>query len=64
MITAWVLYRELSSGTTRFEELSGTSYTSTNPEDWGLSNLCIILLTLQKASFIQGWVEGTPVRIH
>ena len=60
-ILAWVLYND-SRGKSRFEELSGTDYESTDPLDWGLPGDATILLVLQQGSFIQAWADGVPVR--
>lgn len=60
MIRAWILY--YNGNMYLFEERDGTDHASTDPEDWGLPPDYDILLVLQKASFMQAWLDGDPVR--
>ena len=57
MITAWVYYLT-DTGEFKFSELQGTAFDSTNPEDWGQPKDTLILLVLQKASFLSAFVKG------
>ena len=56
MITAWVYYYDGNSH--HFEELTGTSFSSVDPTEWGLPASCNIMLVLQGASFIQAFLDG------
>lgn len=61
MIRAWVLYLdELEK--LKFKELDGESFESTDPKKWGLDEKCDIILAFHKASFLQAWLEGSPIR--
>jgi hypothetical protein len=61
MIMAWVLYVD-ARGKSKFEELSGVDYTSTDSADWGLDAGSTVHLVLQQGSFIQAWTDGVEVR--
>lgn len=61
MISAWVLYviqYPDSRHITRFEERTGTRFDSTEPKEWGLPPDALVLLTLQKGTFLNFWIEG------
>ena len=60
MIKAWILY--YSHECYHFEERDGASFANTAPSDWGLLPEDEVILILQSASFLQAWLEGTPVR--
>lgn len=60
MIKAWVAY--YNGRVYKFEELDGTDFNSVQPEDWGLSSSCSILLVLHHAQFQQAWLHGVPVK--
>jgi len=61
VISAWVLYLDIH-GDFHFEQCEGTDFTSTNPTDWGLVKANEIILVFQRASFIQAWIEGKPLK--
>lgn len=58
MIIAWVLYYD--GNEFRFRELSGSDFSHTDPEKWGLSKDCSIHLVLQQGRFLNAWIEGEP----
>ena len=62
MINAWIFYWNPTTHTHVFEERAGEDYKSIIPSNWGLADDCKVLLVLQNASFLQGWVRGNPLR--
>lgn len=61
MIRAWVLY-ETPEGELKFEERDGEAYDATSPSAWGLEAGHHIWMTFQKATFLEAFLEGTPIR--
>lgn len=70
MITAWVFFLDTTGKSLeeryKFEERNGSAgYDSIKPEDWGLvSGKHLVLGVFQKASFIQMWLRGHPLKDH
>lgn len=62
MINAWVLYFDFKLDQFYFKELTGSSFESKEPKDWGLDENTTIVLVLQKAQFLSAWVQGRMVK--
>lgn len=64
MISAWVLFVDITSSSYKFEQREGSSYESVDPAAWALDpQRHIIVAVFQKASFLSVWLKGTKVKV-